>query len=125
FLKHESINFSLSSDLASSHTTAEVILKYHPAAIQFQVLRDDFPQAWQQAILSRRSSVASEGMDATSLITGLVVASETIIKSILSQVLGLKSDQLWRLPLSQGGISVIHYPATNCSPVLQAMNITK
>lgn len=125
FLKHESINFSLSSDLASSHLTAEGILKYHPAAIQFQVLRDDFPQAWQQAILSRRSRVASERMDATSLITGLVVASETIIKSILSQVLGLESDQFWRLQLSQGGISVIHYPATNCSPVFQAMNITK
>ncbi|NEO97676.1 MAG: histidine phosphatase family protein [Symploca sp. SIO2E9] len=124
FLKHESINFSLSSDLASSHATAQGILKYHPAAIQFQVLRDDFPQAWQQVILSRRSSVASEGMDPTNLITGLVVASESIIKSILSQVLGLKSDQFWRLQLSQGGVSVIHYPATNCSPVLQAMNIT-
>ena len=55
--------------------------------------------------------------------TGLVVASAAIIERLLGQTLGLDSDQLWRLPVQPGTLSLIHYPSAEHPPVLQAMNI--
>ena len=110
-LVEQDISFTLSSKLVDT----EQILQLFPKAVHLQVLREDFPQAWRQAIFQPYSR-------SKHLITGLVIFREEIIKSLLCQELGL-SEQFWRLQLGEG-ISVIHYPSAASHPVLQALNFT-
>ena len=110
-LVEQDINFTLSSKLVDT----EQIRQLFPKAVHLQVLREDFPQAWRQAIFQPYSR-------SKHLITGLVIFREEIIKSILCQELGL-SEQFWRLQLGEG-ISIIHYPSAASHPVLQALNFT-
>ena len=71
--------------------------------------------------LEDRETVSAAAND--QLVTGLVVASAAIIERLLGQTLGLTSDQLWRLPVQPGTLSLVHYPSAEHPPVLQAMNI--
>ncbi len=119
-LKQEPIDFSISGTDDEAKAIATTILPYHPTTVQLQVTRDDFPQVWQQAITTR-SSLSS---NSSQLITGLVVASNYIIQRLIRQVLGMNCDEIGNLQLRQGSISVIHYPLTERSPMLQAMNIS-
>lgn len=114
--KNEAIDFSISGDLDRSHSITKKILQHHPAAVQLQVLREDFSQ-WQQAIHGKNN------LNSNHLMTGLVVACDRIIQSFLAQVLKLNSDQLWRLPIHPGTASIIHYPNFEHPPILQAINL--
>lgn len=59
------------------------------------------------------------------LITGLVFACDSIIKSILGHIiLGMSSDDCWRLQLEKGALIVIHYPSADSPPLLQSINIS-
>ena len=121
-LKEVPINFSISGDLDNSQATAQQILKYHPETVQLQVLREDFPEVWQAAInVSRR---ITNSRHSCQLVTGLVVACDTIIQRLISPILGMSSDQLWQLQLQEGAISCIHYPDFEHPPILQAMNVS-
>ena len=125
FLEKETIDFSISGDIGNSQILAEQILKYHPATVQLQVLRDDFPQVWQQTIEAKNSVAGSQFTSSDKLVTGLVVARPSIIKCLICQVLGSSSGQLCDLQLHQETISVIHYPSSkDRSPMLQTMNIS-
>ena len=125
FLEKEPIDFSISGDIGNSQILAEQILKYHPATVQLQVLRDDFPQVWQQTIEANNSVKGSKFTSSDKLVTGLVVARPSIIKCLICQVLGLSPGQLCNLQLHEKTISVIHYPSSkHRSPMLQAMNIS-
>lgn len=125
FLEKEPIDFSISGDIGNSQILTEQILKHHPATVQLQVLRDDFPQIWQQTIEANNSVTGSKFTSSDKLVTGLVVARPSIIKCLICQVLGLSSDELSSLQLHQETISVIHYPSSkHRSPMLQAMNIS-
>ncbi|MGJ5630388.1 histidine phosphatase family protein [Nostoc sp. CALU 1950] len=115
------IDFSLSSDLDSSQQNAEQLLKYHPTAVQLQVLRQDFPAIWQQNLLSKRAVVPSNEIDLSRPTTGLVVACPSIIENMLTHVLDTSPQYLQLIPDT---LSVIYYPLKNPFPVLQAMNIT-
>lgn len=119
-LKDETIHFSLNAASDNCQAIEKQLLQSHPATVQFQVLREDFPDDWQQTISARSSSEDT----LSELVTGLVIAREMTIKRFMSQVLGKGSEQLENLQLRQGSISVIHYPSPNQSPVLQAMNIS-
>jgi probable phosphoglycerate mutase len=124
-LKNVTIDFSISGDLANSQETAAGILQYHPLTVQLEVLHEDFPEVWQQAIYARQAVAASTVAPSSSqLVTGLVVAGEAIVKRIIGQVLGISSDQLCNFQLQPGTLSVIHYPAANQPAMLQAMNIS-
>ncbi|MFQ4142692.1 histidine phosphatase family protein [Chlorogloeopsis sp. ULAP02] len=114
------IDFSLSSDLDNSQQTAKQLLKYHPKAVQLQVLRQDFLQLWQQTLLSERTAMSANDTYSTRPITALVVASFSIIQNMLAQVLGTSLQCLKLLPNT---LSVIYYPLKMRTPVLQAMNI--
>ena len=124
-LKNVAIDFSISGDLANSQETAAGILQYHPLTVQLEVLHEDFPEVWHQAIYARQAVAASTVAPSSSqLVTGLVVAGEAIVKRIIGQVLNISSDQLCNLQLQPGTLSVIHYPAANQPAMLQAMNIS-
>lgn len=121
-LKPVTLHFGLNSNLDSSQLLAQQILHHHPATVQLQVLPEAFPHAWLQTIDARRSGTVSAAAN-DQLVTGLVVASAAIIESLLGQTLGLDSDQLWRLPVQPGRLSLVHYPSAEHPPILQAMNI--
>lgn len=118
-LKDETIHFSLNAASDNCQAIEKQLLQYHPTTVQFQVLREDFPDDWQQTISARSSSEDT----LSELVTGLVIAPEVTIRRFMSQVLGKGSEQLENLQLRQGAISVIHYPSPNQSPVLQVVNL--
>jgi phosphoserine phosphatase len=118
-LKQELIDFSISGTDEESGAIAQQILQSHPATVHLQVLREDFPELWQQTIRTRSSMTHSN-----QLVTGLVIASENNIKRLLCQALDLSLDSRNSLPLRPGTISAIHYPSTTRSPIIQAMNIS-
>lgn len=118
FLKSVSIDFSLSSDLKICQQSAKIILQYHSPDLQFQVLPLELLQKCQLP------SLISDGYkhDNLSLLTGLIIASNDTIISILGQLLGMQED--WQsLHLVPGTISVIHYPQASTKAILQAVNL--
>lgn len=115
-LQETRIDFSIIEDINNSQATAKQILQYHPETLQIAVLREDFPEAWQQGINARNTASTS--------LTGLVVGSENVIKRLLCQALGMKLDHLQRLQLFSSTTSYIHYPGDGHPPVLQAMNVS-
>ncbi len=122
-LREVPIDFSISGDLAQSEA-AKQILQSHRGTVQLQVLREDFLQAWQQAIELKGLTTESASERSGKLITGIVVAPHGIIQRFIGQILGMSEELLGNLPLSPGTISVIHYPKRGAQPpMLQAMNI--
>ena len=109
------IQFSISNDHPCAQQTLAAILESHPETVQLQVLRQDFPEIWQQALAQTKSN--------EQLTTGLVVAPPDAIAHLLGQVLDMEKEQRWRLQLQPGTLSAIHYPATNHPPILQTMNV--
>lgn len=122
-LKTTPIDFCISEN-SHFQATAQQILQYHPTTVQFEVLREDFPEAWLQTIAKRSTVFASTQANSNQLITGLVVTGEYIVKRFIGQVLGMNSNQMERLQLLERGISCIYYPYGDHPPVLQAMNIS-
>ncbi|NJP12036.1 MAG: histidine phosphatase family protein [Leptolyngbyaceae cyanobacterium RU_5_1] len=114
------IDFSLSNDLDCSQPTVNQLLQSHSNAVQLQVLREDFPQAWQQMLMSRRTQPPTVEASENQLLTALVVVREAIALRMLSQLLDVQPQHLHLIPDT---LSVIHYPQTLNTPVLQAMNV--
>ncbi|MEM8777409.1 MAG: hypothetical protein AAGF26_00770 [Cyanobacteria bacterium P01_G01_bin.49] len=72
---------------------------------------------------AKRSAIRPNQENSQQLVTGLVLARETTLKHLISHVLGIGSDQSNYFPLHQGTISLIHYPSSKESPMLQSLNI--
>jgi phosphoserine phosphatase len=117
FLKDIKINFSISSDRHHASTITQEILQHHSTTIQLQVLREEFPQLWQQAIRTK------DRENSTQSLTGLIVGCDRLIQQFLAQVLGIDSDNLWRLQLQPGTVSSIYYPNSEHLPILQKFNL--
>ncbi|WP_409197241.1 histidine phosphatase family protein [Chroococcidiopsis cubana] len=117
FLKQVRIDFSLNSILDSYHITVQQILQHHPETVQFEVLREDIPEAWQ-AVIGRRSIANSQ-----QLTTGLVMASEETIARLIGHVFNMNSDVSERILVKKGMVSCLQYPGDRHPPILQAMNI--
>lgn len=118
FLQQVQIDFSLNSVLDSSNTMAQQILQSHPQTIQFEVLREDIPEAWQAAI-SMKSKINRDR-----LITGLVMVSEETIADLICHAIGMSLNRIERLSIKKGTISCLQYPGDCHPPILQAMNIS-
>jgi broad specificity phosphatase PhoE len=118
-LKQTTINFSINSTSDNSRITAQQILKYHPETVQLEVLREDFPEVWLQSIQAKNYLINS-----SQIITGLVIASDAILKHIIVQTLGMNYEKISQLQLHENTISSIYYPDTQHPPVLQAVNIS-
>jgi phosphoserine phosphatase len=116
-LKEINIDFSLNSVVSSSHMI-QTILQYHPETVQLEVLRKDFPKAWQKVVTTKSTANFNQ------LITGVVVADIFSIKTLICQAIGMNSEQMERLQLKQGAISCIQYPGSHHPPILQAMNVS-
>ena len=109
------IQFSLSNNHDCTQQTLAAIVETHPETVQLPVLRQDFPEIWQQALAQTKSN--------DQLTTGLVVAHPDAIANLLGQVLGMEKEQHWRLQLQPGTLSAIHYPNSNHPPIVQSINI--
>ncbi|MDJ0718436.1 MAG: histidine phosphatase family protein [Prochloraceae cyanobacterium] len=120
FLQQESIEFALSNGCANSHATAAKILQDRPNTLHLQVSREDLPEAWHQTIHASSLVAKSE-----QLITGLVVGSQEILKGLIAEVVGKSKEHLnnFNLSLERGKATVIHYPSSDRSPILQGVNI--
>lgn len=116
-LKTIEIDFSISNDRAQP--TVEQLLQTHPGAVQLQVMRADFPQAWQQMLMSRGSQSRSPAALENRPLTALVVVQPAIALELLSQLLEIHPQHLH---LNPNSLSVVHYPQTSKKPVLQALN---
>lgn len=116
-LKQVKIDFSVSGDLYHSQATTQLLLQEHPTTLQLELLQEDFPKYWLQQIKLRNQK------NSDSLLTGLVVANESIIKQILAQALGLNHQDVWRLKLYPENLSIVHYPKGESLPFIQAINI--
>jgi phosphoserine phosphatase len=114
-LREVNILLCLSDTHDESHTLAEKVIKHHPETADLKVLQD-FAE-WQRAIIHKTT-------DSNNLITALVVAKEEIIKTLISQALGINLNENDRLQVKQGTISSIQYPSSDHPPILQAMNIS-
>ncbi|MEB3214066.1 MAG: hypothetical protein VKL39_22145, partial [Leptolyngbyaceae bacterium] len=55
------------------------------------------------------------------LLTGVVIASPTSIRTLIARAIA--PSQVLPLTLEPGSISVLHSPAPQHSPILQALNI--
>ncbi|WP_199316666.1 histidine phosphatase family protein [Chroococcidiopsis sp [FACHB-1243]] len=117
FLKQVRIDFSLNSILDSYHITVQQILQHHPETVQFEVLREDIPEAWQ-VVIGKRSKASSK-----QLTTGLVIASEDAIARLIGHVFGMNSESTERILVKKGTMSCLQYPGDRHPPILQAMNI--
>ncbi|MGH8002302.1 MAG: histidine phosphatase family protein [Brasilonema sp.] len=118
FLKDVSIEFTLSCVFDTSQEVTQQILRYHPETVQLEVLREDFPEVWQDVINTK--SLANSNQ----LMTGLVIASQEILKRLICQAIGMNPDKIERLQVKEGTISCIQYPGSYHPPILQAMNIS-
>jgi broad specificity phosphatase PhoE len=116
-LKSVPISFSLTSDLDHSQILINEILRDRSGVLQLQVLRQDFPKAWQSTLQAQQTRPAE-------LMTALVVAPQAVVRQILAEAIALNQEDHWRLPLQAGQLSVIHYPAADHPPVLQALNLS-
>ncbi|WP_017305712.1 histidine phosphatase family protein [Spirulina subsalsa] len=115
------IHFSLTGDLLESDQLTDHLLRYHPTTLQLQVMREDFPQVWQRTLQTRHAF--SPHPDHPSLVTGLVVARDSLIRQFLAQVIQLPPEQLWRIQLQGGAVSVLYCPLNeHGAPTLQALN---
>lgn len=109
------IDFCLNTDAEDAQSTTHAVLQHHPQAIQLHTTCNNFPQLWQQSINNQQNH-------SPHVLTGLVVSDVQSIQDIVGQAIGLDSDQRWRLQLQPGAVSIVHYPAVDHHPVLQALN---
>lgn len=115
-LQETIINFSIVEDNTNFQLTAKKILQHHPETAHLKILKPDVPEAWQQLINSKNT--------ASTLITGLVIGGESIIKCLINQALIMDLAHLQKLQIVPGTVSCIHYLGGEYLPVLQAMNVS-
>jgi phosphoserine phosphatase len=123
FLHAADLDFSLSLDRPSCQALTDCILQHHPAIVQLQVARNDFPRIWQQAIAASRQSDNSlfgttPQFDNLRPMTGLVVTDDFVMRTLVERAIGNPID----LRLVADSISVIYYPIISQDPVLQTLN---
>jgi phosphoserine phosphatase len=114
-LKDKTIDLSISGELENSYAIAKEILQHHPTALQLQVMKENFPQIWQQAIKTRKLA------DCDRLLTGLIIARDRTIQQFLGKILDINDDH-WRLPIHPGTIGIVYYPNSEHPPILQLVN---
>ncbi|MDJ0619793.1 MAG: histidine phosphatase family protein [Calothrix sp. MO_192.B10] len=130
-LKDITINFSINEHIDDAQVITEQILQHHRQTVQLEVLQRDFSKVWQKAIETRglmaKPAIAQRSVSSRNiathqpLVTGLVVANDTAIKSMIAPILGMNASNK-RLHLQSGTISCIHYPSSQLPPILQTMN---
>ncbi len=119
-LRTVDINFSLTSVSESAQSITAQMLQSHPETIQLQTHHDRFLSTWQHTIAAKYQQ--AKGQQLSHLMTGLVVAESADIQQIIGQAIGLSAEQVWRIQIQPGTLSVLHYPAAHQPPVLQALN---
>ncbi len=117
-LKTIDIDFCLSINEVNAQRVSHEILQGH-STVQLQVCRQNFVSVWQQQISIRQLTQSLSQLRPT---TGVVVASADVIHQMITQTLGLPEVQKESFMLDLNKISIIHYPFSSLTPVLQAFN---
>ncbi len=118
-LKDIAIDFSLTEDRQNCQEITNKLLEYHPETVQILVLREDLSKIWSETI-----EVRNKLNNSNQLITGLVIASDTKIKSLIGEAIGMNRERIKQLNIDKETVSIIHYPNIEHPPILQAMNIS-
>jgi broad specificity phosphatase PhoE len=110
------LNFVWSASDPQSKELGRALIESHPD-IQVDIVPDDDRLGWRNVVEMRlRGAITSD----PSLITGLLVASNPTLSSLLSAVLGLEQNSF---PCKRADIAVLHYPGAGVAPVIQALNM--
>lgn len=117
-LQSVNIDFCLSSDAEASQQVAHEILQGH-STVQLQVTHQNFADVWQQQINARQSTQSLSHLRPT---TGLVVGDTALIRQMVAHTLKLSKAQQDCLAIDPSRFSVIHYPLSSPTPILQAFN---
>lgn len=108
------IAYSLTQTGTIPPDLAHRLLAHRSGVVQLQVQHDEFVTKWQRAL--------GQARHATGLTTGLAIAPPDTIQAMIAGTIGLSSPSLDCISVSPGTLSVLHYPAGDHPPVLQAMN---
>ncbi|GJD22381.1 hypothetical protein RIVM261_073370 [Rivularia sp. IAM M-261] len=111
------IRFCLSSIVDDSHTIVQKVIQHHSETVYSEVFEDELPEVWQTGIINQITA------NTNSLVTGLIVAKEQIIKNLIGQALGMDLKQVERLQVEKGTICSIQYPGEHHPPIVQGMNL--
>lgn len=117
-LKGVNIQFCFSNILDDSLTIIQDFIQHYQETTDLEFLGNDIPEVWQTKINNKIREKSSN------LVTGLIVAKEEIIKSLIGEAIGMDLNQIERLQVTKGTLSSIQYPGSHHPPILQAMNIS-
>ncbi len=110
-----SIGLDFCISAVAGHKWVATLLQHHPNATRFGAAQTHFLQHWQK--------VLTESLEPNqTLMTGIAIAPTTSIQTLLIQTLGGRPNEITKLSLKPGYLSVIHYPK-NHRPIVQAINI--
>jgi phosphoserine phosphatase len=111
------LDFVFSADDPQSTGMAYALIETHPDA-QLSVLPTDVLTDWRHTAETRLTCSIASCHD--SLSTGILVARNSELDSILSAVLGMEGkSSRWK----HSSNAVLHYPEAGRTPVIQAVNI--
>lgn len=110
------IAYSLTQVNEAAQTIAHRLLHTRPEVVQLQVQHDNFSAQWHRALEQVNRS--------TGLTTGLAIAPIDTLQHLIAATIRLRQHTPQSLSLTPGTLSVLHYPAGDHPPILQAMNVT-
>ncbi len=108
------INLVLTDNSQSGENLAHHLTVDQNQTVHFAISQERFLETWQQRISQRQRS--NSAAQSASLTTGLIIASDHLLKPIFSKTLVV--DPVLNL---EGYLSVIHYPHSNCQSILQGI----
>ena len=109
------INYSLTQSGGTAQVVTHQLLHARPDVVQLQVQQEHISAQWHQAL---EHATQSPG-----LTTGLAIAPLETIHQLIAATIRLSSQAFNELVLAPGTLSVLHYPAGDHAPILQAMNL--
>lgn len=114
------IAYSLTQTDSVDQSIAQQLFQDRRDLVQLQVQHHDFVRQWHRAL-----DQGNQDAPATNrLITGMAIAPILSLQSLIAKTIRLRQGLAFTLPLSSGKLSVLHFPAGDHPPVLQALNLT-
>ena len=114
------MTYSLTQTDSVAQSIAQQLFQDRRDLVQLQVQRHDFVRQWHRAL----DQGNHDGPATKQLITGMAIAPIPTLQSLIAKTIRLRQGLAPTLPLSSGKLSVLHFPAGDHPPVLQALNLT-
>ncbi|VEP15513.1 Fructose-2,6-bisphosphatase [Hyella patelloides LEGE 07179] len=114
YLEPESINLVVSDRNHDSQKLANTCKQQLSQALRLSINHHNFLDFWHHNMVKKQQELASK--ISSNLITGLIVAEESLLESIAEKLFQTKLNLS-----SNNSFSVIHYPSMNHHPILQGL----